>query len=508
LILFFAACASIAAARTWHVSGSGSDTHAGTDSSTAFRSLQKAAGLVEPGDTVLIGDGVYPTPTNDANGNVLTISRSGRPDAWITWQAAPGTHPELRPTGWGGIVVTGSYHVIDGLTVVGGNDSLTLLDAQADAKNAKPGARFNTNGILVNGRLRGPAEKPHHITIRRCSIGKLPGGGIVALEADYLTVEDCQVFENGWYMRYAGSGITTLGNWRFDEAPGYHIVIQRNLVWANKTLVPWERTGKLSDGNGILLDVTDGDEDDGATNPNADTVTAAKPTAKKNAKPPRPPWHGRALIANNVSAYNGGSGIHTFRTRHVDIINNTTYWNGSVVGYQELFANRSDDIVILNNIIVPRPGGKVTSNSRNTAIRWDYNLSPVAQTIFKGAHDLVAEPRFIDVQPDLRRADFRLAPGSPGLGSATDELPQATDLLNRPRPAIPFLRALPRLSAGATGPVDHCRAAPGAVGIRVGSLRRHGQRPARDRDVRGDEPARRKLRFHRPGRRAGDHQQG
>jgi hypothetical protein len=435
-ITLFAIESSYSAARTWHVSGSGSDTHPGTAPAAAFRTLQKAAGLVEPGDIVLIGDGVYPTPTNDANGNVLTITRSGRPGAWITWQAAPGARPELRPTGWGGIVITGSYHVIDGLTVIGGNDSFTLPDALADAKKPRPGARFNTNGIFVNGRLRGPGEKPHHIVIRRCTVGKLPGGGIVGIETDHLTVEDCHVFENSWYCRYAASGITTLGNWRCDDAPGYHIVIQRNLVWDNKTLVPWERTGKLSDGNGILLDVTEGEDDGGVTNPNADAVAAAKPAkTTKSAKPPRPPWRGRALIANNVSAYNGGSGIHTFRTRHVDIVNNTTYWNGTVVGYQELFPNRSDDIVILNNIIVPRPGGKVTSNNRNTAIRWDYNLYPTAQTVFPGEHDIVADPRFVDVQSDLRHADFRLAPGSPGLDSGTDDISQRTDLLNHPRPS-------------------------------------------------------------------------
>ncbi len=437
-MLFLAATASTSTARTWHVSGTGDDAHSGTTAATAFRTLQKAAGLIEPGDTVLIGNGVYQTPAKSPDGNVLTIDRSGRTDAWIVWKAAPGAHPELRPTGWAGIAVTGSYHIIDGLSVIGANDSLNLPDALADARKLKPSARFNNNGILIDGRLRGPNEKPHHVIIRHCSVSKLPGGGIVALQADYLTVEDCHVFENAWYMRYAGSGISTLGNWRFDDARGYHIVIQRNLVWNNKTLVPWERTSKLSDGNGIILDVTEGEEEGGATNPAADGATSAKkPSATKSAKtpkPPRPAWTGRALIANNISAYNGGSGIHTFRTKHVDIINNTTYWNGSVVGYQELFPNRSEDIVIFNNIIVPRPGGKVTSNSHNTTIRWDYNLYPVAQTVFKGAHDLVADPRFIDVQPDLRHGDFRLAAGSPGRDSGTDELALPADLLGRPRP--------------------------------------------------------------------------
>lgn len=372
---------------------------------------------------MLIGDGVYSTPTKSPDGNVLTIDRSGRSDAWITWQAAPGSRPVLRPTGWAGIVITGSYHVIDGLSVLGGNDSITLLEALADAGKPKPGARFNTNGIFVNGRLCRPDAKPHHVTIRRCAIGQLPGGGIVAIEADHIVIEDCQVFDNSWYARYAASGISTLHNWRSDDAPGYHVIIRCNLVWGNEALVPWERTGKLSDGNGIILDVTDGAEGSGATNPDGDAIVATRPaTPGKPPEPVRPAWTGRSLVAHNVSAFNGGSGIHTFRTRHVDIINNTTYWNGRVVGYQELFPNRSEDVVILNNVIVPRPGGKVTSNSRNAGIRWDYNLYPAAQTIFRGGHDLTAEPRFVLIDRDLRRADFRLAPGSPGLDSATADL--------------------------------------------------------------------------------------
>jgi hypothetical protein len=265
-------------------------------------------------------------------------------------------------------------------------------------------------------------------------VTKCPGGGIAAIETDYLTVEDCQVSDNAWFMRYGGSGITTLNNWAFDDAAGYHIIIQRNFVWNNKTLVNWEKIGKLSDGNGILLDVTDQNRA-GATNPNADAVIKKDTIVRVNNRPKRPEWKGRALIANNLSAFNGGSGIHTFRTKHVDIINNTTYHNGGIVGYAELFANASEDVVILNNIIVPRPAGKVTANSnKNTNIRWDYNLYPTAQNILKGAHDLIADPQFIYIQTDILRGDFRLAKDSPALNSGCDELPQATDITGKSRP--------------------------------------------------------------------------
>jgi hypothetical protein len=264
----------------------------------------------------------------------------------------------------------------------------------------------------------------------------------VVIEADHVTVEDNKVFENAWFMEYASSGITFLNNWAFDDAPGYHVIIRRNIVWNNKTLVPWNRTGKLSDGNGILLDVTDQVVSGGATNPDADaSVAATNPNGdavvnpeKRVAKPPRPIWKVRSLIANNVSAFNGGSGIHTFRTSHVDIINNTTYWNGSIVGYEELFPNRSTDIVIMNNIIVPRPGGKVTSNNRNERIRWDYNLYPVKQNVISGPNDIVADPRFLRPDRDLMRADFRVAKDSPAVGSGTDELAQLDDVRGVARP--------------------------------------------------------------------------
>ncbi|MFD1875609.1 right-handed parallel beta-helix repeat-containing protein [Hymenobacter bucti] len=437
-----------AAAATWYVAGTGSDNNDGKSQKTAFRSLQKAANVVNPGDVVLIGNGTYTNDNIGDGGAVVSVERSGQPDAWITWKAAPGQRPEIRPVGWTGIQIRASYQVFEGLTIRGNNDAIKLEDALADSKNPKANPYFNTNGICFDGRKASPEAKPHHAIIRRCVVAKCAGGGITGLEIDYLTIEDCQVYDNAWFMRYGGSGITLLNNWAFDDAPGYHIVIQRNQVWNNKTMVPWDRIGKLSDGNGILLDVTDQPTaSPGATNPNGDAVVKPEAATNPNGDAPvnaipkpeapqfkRPEWKGRALIANNVSAHNGGSGIHTFRTKHVDIINNTTYWNGQVVGYEELFANRSEDVIILNNIIVPKASGKVTSNNRNINVRWDYNLYPDAQQVMTGPHDLVADPKFINAQIDLSKADFRLVPGSAARDSGGNELPQPTDLTGRKRP--------------------------------------------------------------------------
>jgi len=441
LLLVLAVLCPLAQARDWHVAPAGNDANDGRTPTTALRTLQRADALVQPGDTVLVGGGVYSSDDKDDGSSVVTIRSRGRADGWITWKPVPGQRAEIRASGWAGIQITGAYQVIDGFHVIGNNDAIALLRALADAKNPKPDAYFNSNGILIEGRRNPPDAKPHHIVIRNCVVGKNAGGGISVLQADHVTIEDNLVFDNAWFMRYAGSGITFLENWAHDDAPGYHVVVQRNTVWNNKSLVPWGRTGKLSDGNGILLDVTDEQTTGGATNPNADAATqpgASAPADDTVGSPAlharRPAWKARALIANNLSAFNGGSGIHTFRTAHVDIVGNTTYWNGSVVDYEELFANRSDDVVIVNNIIVPRPSGRVTSNNRNTRLRWNHNLYPLAQSVVSGPQDIVADPLFVDPQRDPSLGGFRLKPGSPGIGSASDELPQTVDLDRKPRP--------------------------------------------------------------------------
>ncbi len=141
------------------------------------------------------------------------------------------------------------------------------------------------------------------------------------------------------------------------------------------------------------------------------------------------------MIASNLSAFNGGSGIHTFRTKHVDIINNTTYHNGGIVGYAELFANSSEDIVILNNIIIPRPAGKVTANSKNTNVRWDYNLYPIEQDVMHGLHDIIADPLFIHPGLDLLKENFHVRPSSPAFQSGILKYENLSipDAINNPK---------------------------------------------------------------------------
>src|SRR5215510_2981563 len=69
---------------TYRVSPTGSDSNPGSEA-RPFRTIQKAANSVKPGDTVLVDDGVYTySGPNDCYGKVVVcVSRSGAPDVRI-----------------------------------------------------------------------------------------------------------------------------------------------------------------------------------------------------------------------------------------------------------------------------------------------------------------------------------------------------------------------------------------------------------------------------------------
>ncbi|HEV2666424.1 MAG TPA: DUF1565 domain-containing protein, partial [Blastocatellia bacterium] len=73
---------------TYHVSPTGSDSNPGSEA-RPFRTIQKAADSVKPGDTVLVGDGIYAySGSNDCYGKVVVcVSRGGSPDNWVVFRS-------------------------------------------------------------------------------------------------------------------------------------------------------------------------------------------------------------------------------------------------------------------------------------------------------------------------------------------------------------------------------------------------------------------------------------
>src|SRR5262249_32953849 len=73
---------------TYYVSPAGSDSNPGSEGAP-FRTIQKAANTINPGDTVLVDDGVYTySGPTDCFGKVITcIYRGSPPDHWLVFRS-------------------------------------------------------------------------------------------------------------------------------------------------------------------------------------------------------------------------------------------------------------------------------------------------------------------------------------------------------------------------------------------------------------------------------------
>ncbi len=394
----------ISTATTYYVSGNGNDRNSGLSTSSAFRTLQRAANLTNPGDTVLIMNGDYKNRPKD--GAVLGIKRSGTANAWITYKAYPGHFPKIQHNTWNGISISNgaSYIEINGLEVIGNNAHISYDDAYKSYLSRKRNKKSNplTDGNCIS--IGEDKSHPRHINILNNKVHDCGGAGISAMQTDYVKVDNNTVFNNAWYTVNGSSGISMLNNWSSDNKQGYKIFVTNNKSYNNRMYIPWIVVGKISDGNGIIVDNSKG-------------------------------YRGRILIANNITYKNGGSGIHAHDSQHIDIINNTAYLNQQSPELKkkakgEIYAGYSSDVKIFNNIMYASPGNAVNSNMKNVNVIYNYNVYSNNSTIkITGSNDMIGDPQFVNASA----RDFRLKSTSPAINNGLKWSSVKTDFLGNPR---------------------------------------------------------------------------
>jgi len=398
-------------APAYYVSAQGSDKATGRTAQTALATIQKAIDVAGPGDVIMVMDGMY---QNTSAGGLVTFAKSGTPAQWIVLRACPGHKPNLVNNGWNAILIKpgGAYIEVRGLTIRGNRPQGTLEAATADGllkeKDGKPysgNPAFNGNGVSADGRKAEPAARPHHLRIIGNEVYDHAGGGISGIDADYMTIAGNHVYDNAHWMRYGGSGISLLTQHNFDTVTGTKTFILGNVVRNNRCYVPWAKIGKISDGNGIIIDTN---------------------IRKENAVET---YQGRLLLANNLCVGNGGGGITVTTSRGVDIANNTLYHNVqspelAKAGWGDLFVGGpkpgSNDVRIYNNIIWAAPGCAILAAHTTTGMVVGKNIcfgDAKGKTSRGDAGDegnIVADPRFKNPGLGLQ-ADFHLTAESPNV---------------------------------------------------------------------------------------------
>lgn len=366
--------------KTYFVALNGDDGNPGTEKEP-WRTPQKAADTMLPGDTVLVRGGNYELsspnlPTGQAG---VFIYKSGAPDAWITYRAYPGEQPCFNSASWCTIRITAAAYIeVDGFEVTTSPFSVR--------------GGFQSVGAGVG------TGDAHHVVIRNIKAHDCGGGGVAACTSDYVTIENCLVWNTSAYNPYQCSGISIYQARDFDLAPGYHNIVRRCISYSNENKVPSDK-GVFTDGNGIIID----------------------DSKNIQGKGPHVASRGRFLVENNLCFANGARGIHVFFSRNVDVYNNTTYRNGQAAKLDgdrvEICAGLSENIRILNNVVMADEG-KVTIKNRNSKnLVTDYNVHGAGVVEERGEHDLVADPLF--VKPLMGPGfDFRLRAESAALGRA------------------------------------------------------------------------------------------
>ena len=421
----------------YYVSEKGSDTNDGRTEATAFANPQKAVDAAQPGDIIAVMNGTY-APRDQQEG-IAFFRRAGTAASWISLKNYPGHTPTFAlSNAWAAVRIGRpksaipegdnspalAYLEVRGLHVRGEGDVAKTKYPDAIAK-ASP--LTNGNGMMVGG--GDEPNKPHHLRFADNVVEFCPGAGIGPGESDWVTIENNVVRNNSWTTQYGTSGISINGGSNFDGTTGgYRVLIANNKTFGNRTFEIWKQVGKISDGNGIIIDVN-----------------------QNKKAPENERYSGRTLIANNLTVGNGGSGIHAFKSKGVDIINNTAYFNGASpeLKWGQVFVQQCEDVRILNNIGVAPLGQPINSVGPKAG---DQNSTGVvrANNIWFGGDgnpitgegDVLADPMFVNATTDWSEANFQLAPNSPALdaGKATAVTP-SLGLGEQPRGDKPSIGA-------------------------------------------------------------------
>lgn len=404
-------------------STTGNNLFNGLSVSTAKQTLgwfSYSTTFLHPGDTIFVMNGTY---INGTVSGVLTLRASGSATNPLVITNYPGHAPFLKFNSWAGVSMSDSVHhiVINGLRIQGNNGNISLANALnqpgscANPTGPSDGA-YNGTGILIDGRTNG--KHVHHITVRNCEVFDCGTGGIVSLQADYLTYENNLVYNNSWYTIYGGSGISNLNSWNYDNhsSTAYSMIIRNNVVYGNELLVPWVNAPcAITDGNGIIID------------------------SQSNASTTLTPYSGKTLIENNIVYKNGGRGIHIYASANCNIKNNTCFFNGksAAISGGEVTVITSTNVTVFNNIMYARTGENANSkNGSTTGLTFGNNLlfnHINSSATFTNISDIIGlNPQFIDTTV----YNFKLQCSSPAVNAASTITSQysAIDIngINRP----------------------------------------------------------------------------
>jgi hypothetical protein len=383
---------------TVYASPSGNDQNSGNSPSSP-KTFLGAAAASRPGSIVCLLAGTY------SLSSAFIPPASGKPSAWIVYKSCD--------SGAVNFVWTGAADASPMFKL--GNGKFPSGPAYLEFRGLNLDGRGNAaDGFFCRG--------AHHLRFISNSITNTGGSGIGSIECDYLTADHNVIYHNGrvppstkvpqWYSWT--SGISFNSNQWFDTYPGFHNVISNNIVAGEV-----DQSSKHTDGNGIILDLSNRTEEYSSAN--------------------TPP----ALVINNVVYANGGRCIEAYTVTNFWFVNNTCYKNVLDLPKSteaSVSVNNSHNGYVINDLAVAWRSSDPCYAEENTTQNINFfsnlcfessNASPSSSRpqLMRADPLLVAPP---DLPPALEKQDgdvpaprllgerLMLLPGSPALGKGMD----------------------------------------------------------------------------------------
>jgi serralysin len=358
---------SISPLCTVYASPDGNDKNSGA-TRTSPKTFLGAAAVTRPGSVVCLLGGTYLLRST------FKPPTSGTPEAWIVYRVFGDSPVKFLWTG--------------------GADASPMFDMNGGKFPSNP-AYLEFRGLTLDGGGKAGdgffCRGSHHLRFIENSISNTGGSGIGTIQCDYLTADHNIVDHNGYVPPDAGSsakyyswtsGISFNSSQWYDSYSGFHNIISNNIVTGEV-----DQSAKHSDGNGIILDLSDRTYNYSSAN--------------------TPP----ALIVNNVVYGNGGRCIEAYVVSNFWIVNNTCYGNNldsSIGRASSVNVNNSHDGYVVNNIAV---AGSPTSRcyDEENVVK---NIRYYRNMFFGGSEEKVpSDPRqFIQANPVfLSPTSFRLS---------------------------------------------------------------------------------------------------
>ena len=423
ILLFPCVLALPAAGVTYHVAPNGSDASPGT-LVAPFATIQHAADLVLPGDTVLVRAGTYH--------QVVTLRRSGTAGAEIVLAAYPGERPVLDGSGllaseWlAGIVHVdqAAYVRVRGLTLA----------------NAGPG--IQAAGILV--------EDSQHVTVEENLTDDTTSSGIGVWGCEDVTLEDNEVIRacHGGIQEQVSVGGTrgfrVVGN-RVHDAGGTAIggegiclkdgssdgVARANRVW------------NVPEKLGIYVDAWDQHTHDIEVDGNVvnDCIDGIVLASEMGGLLERIRVTNNLCYRNSLRGLTVGDygGVTTHPMNDLQVVNNTFAGNGTGGwgGGIAVDSREARNVVVRNNVVSGHPsfGILVSTGLPAGAVTVDHNLidryvGTVEEGETRGTDAVEADPLFVSTAAH----DYRLSAGSPAIDRGNADRAPSIDFDGVARP--------------------------------------------------------------------------